>query len=118
MNYSYEGLLLGRTAIAPTCRPAGSTGEPGGWVYFTHPLSFEAFLAEVAQNNLEYAAQRYNVSIAQAQIARAKVFPNPTLAAGSSRDISGQNMPSSLSLGITQTFLDRREAPRRDRSRG
>jgi len=68
-------------------------------------LSFESFLAEVARNNLEYAAQRYNVSIAQAQIARAKVFPNPTLAAGTWQDITGQNMPSTFTLGVTQTFL-------------
>jgi cobalt-zinc-cadmium efflux system outer membrane protein len=59
----------------------------------------------VAQNNLEYAAQRYNVSIAQAQIVKAKVFPNPTLGSGYSGDISGQDMPSIINIGITQTFL-------------
>ena len=59
----------------------------------TVPLAFDAFLAEVAQNNLEYAAQRYNVSIAQAQIVQAKVFPNPVLGASGSTDISGQICP-------------------------
>lgn len=75
------------------------------------PLSFEAFLAEVAQYNLEYAAQRYNVSIAQAQVARAMVFPNPTAGAGTFRDISGQQMPSSLSLSVSQTFLTAGKRP-------
>ena len=98
----FLGLLAGllfltpESLIAQTATPASAP---------TIPLSFEAFLAEVAQNNLEYAAQRYNVSIAQAQIARARVFPNPAVAASTFRDISGQSMPSILSLGVTQTFV-------------
>jgi cobalt-zinc-cadmium efflux system outer membrane protein len=92
-------LFLGpRTLMAQT---ADSAGAPAP----SNPLPFEAFLAEVAQNNLEYAAQRYNVSIAQAQIAKAKVFPNPVLGSGYTGDISGNDMPSSFNLGVTQTFL-------------
>jgi outer membrane protein TolC len=98
----FLGLLVGLLFVLPqslTAQTAPAATSPAV------PLSFEAFLAEVAQNNLEYAAQRYSVSIAQAQIARAKVFPNPTLSAGTWQDVTGQNMPSSLSLGINQTFL-------------
>ncbi len=96
------GLLAGLLFIMPQSLTAQTTIPADNPAI---PLSLEAFLAGVAQNNLEYAAQRYNVSIAQAQIARAKVFPNPAMSAGTFRDISGQNMPSNLSLGITQTFL-------------
>ncbi len=49
-------LFLGPQALtAQTAEPAGTT---------TPPLSFSlnAFLAEVAQNNLEYAAQQYVIS--------------------------------------------------------
>ncbi|HUL29850.1 MAG TPA: TolC family protein [Thermodesulfobacteriota bacterium] len=96
------GLLAGlvfsglQALASETAEPAGTTGP-------SHSLSLDTFLSEVAQNNLEYAAQRYNVSIAQAQVAKAKVYPNPTLGMGSS--LSEKDMPSTLNLGITQTFL-------------
>lgn len=98
----FLGFLVGLLFLMPyslNAQTAPAATSP------TVPFPFEAFLAEVAQNNLEYAAQRYNVSIAQAQLARARVFPNPILAAGTWQDVTGQNMPSSLNLGVTQTFL-------------
>jgi len=101
------GLLAGLLFLWPQALTA-QTAEPLGTTAPPLSFSFDAFLAEVAQNNLEYAAQRYNVSIAQAQIAKAKVFPNPTLGSGYSRDVShtsGQELPDSLNVGITQTFL-------------
>jgi cobalt-zinc-cadmium efflux system outer membrane protein len=98
------GLLIGLLFLGPHASTA-QTPEPAGTTTPPLSLSLDAFLVEVAQNNLEYAAQRYNVSIAQAQIAQARVFPNPVLGAGGSTDISGQNMPSNLSLSLTQTFL-------------
>ena len=75
-------LLLGVTepmgvAAAPDAEPAGGA------------LSFKAYLAEVAASNLDYAAARYNVSIAAAQLVAARVFPNPTLNGGTSgRDVT------------------------------
>ena len=42
-------------------------------------ITLAEFLNKVAAANLDYAAQRYNVSIAKAQIAAAKVSPNPTV---------------------------------------
>ena len=98
------GLLTGLLFLESQALTA-QTPEPLSATVSPRSLSFDAFLAEVAQNNLEYAAQRYNVSIAQAQVAQARVFPNPVLGAGGSRDFSGQDMPSSLGLSLTQTFL-------------
>ena len=40
-------------------------------------LTFNQFLYQVSQNNLEYAAEKYNVNISEAAIELAKVFPNP-----------------------------------------
>jgi cobalt-zinc-cadmium efflux system outer membrane protein len=98
----FLGLLAGLLFLSPhslTAQTAAPASAP------TIPFSFEAFLTEVAQNNLEYAAQRYNVSIAQAQIVKARVYPNPVLGTGFWGDVSGQDMPSVFNLGITQTFL-------------
>lgn len=98
------GLLAGLLFLRPQVLTA-QTAQPPSATVPPISLSFDAFLAEVAQNNLEYAAQRYNVSIAEAQVAQARVFPNPVLGADGSRDISGQNMPSILGVSLTQTFL-------------
>jgi len=51
-------------------------------------LTFTAFLSEVVAGNLDYAAQRYNVSLAEAAVAAAKEFPNPTLQFGGDRDMT------------------------------
>ncbi|HVM96470.1 MAG TPA: TolC family protein [Candidatus Acidoferrales bacterium] len=70
-------------------------------------ITFDEFLDEVVANNLDYAAQRYNVSIAEANITAASVFQNPTLALGGVRDVSHsghERMPDSLNGSLTQTF--------------
>ncbi len=45
-------------------------------------LTFATYLQRVGQANLDLAAQRASVSIAQAQISVAKVFPDPQVTAG------------------------------------
>jgi outer membrane protein, heavy metal efflux system len=78
---------------------AGAAGEP---------LSFKAYLAEVAASNLDYAAARYNVSIAEAQLVAARVFPNPTLNGGTAgRDVTHHGElrePANDDAGVTQTI--------------
>src|SRR5258708_27091331 len=55
----------------------------------TVELTFREFMSEVAASNLDYAAQRYNVSIAEAQLAIAKLFlPNPTVQFGYGQDVT------------------------------
>lgn len=79
----------------------------------TGGLTHGAFLAELAQHNLELAAQRFNVSIAEAQIAVAKVFPDPSLTVGvSSVDVAGQGSPtvSTVGLGVTVELGGKRSA--------
>jgi hypothetical protein len=98
------GLLAGLLLLGPGA-PCSQAENPADAPISSNTLSLEAFLAEAAQKILEYAAQRYNVSIAQAQITKARVCPNPTLGTGAWKDVSGQDMPSIFSLGIIQTFL-------------
>jgi outer membrane protein, heavy metal efflux system len=70
-------------------------------------LRLDAFLAEVLHNNLDYAAQRYNVDVAQAAIVGAKMFPNPSVQLGSFTDINNrgsQRLPGTMGGMFTQTF--------------
>ena len=67
-------------------------------------MTLAEFLSKVASANLDYAAQRYNVSIAKALIAAAKVSPNPTANFAWTGDVSGRNQASIYSGGISQTI--------------
>jgi outer membrane protein, heavy metal efflux system len=83
----------------------------------TEELTYEAFIREVVEANLDYAAQQFNVDIAQAQLAAAKLLPNPSLGLDGTRDLTFHNrhgsgtddkpallrQVESRSIGITQT---------------
>jgi cobalt-zinc-cadmium efflux system outer membrane protein len=96
-------LLAGGAATAATTVTAASDAGAAG-----EPLSFKAYLAEVAASNLDYAAARYDVSIAEAQLVAARVFPNPTLNGGTAgRDVTHhgeQREPANDDAGVTQTI--------------
>ena len=88
---------------APAAGAAENAAEGGG-----SALSLRDFLAEVAASNLDYAAARYNVPIAEAQVMIARVFQNPTLSGGTAgRDITDrgdQKEPANNDLGVAQTL--------------
>ncbi|STC92873.1 hypothetical protein [Chryseobacterium carnipullorum] len=42
-------------------------------------LNFASYLSEVREKNLNYAAQKYNVSMTEASILTAGLFPDPQL---------------------------------------
>ena len=68
-------------------------------------MGFEAYLSQVGSANLELAANRLNVPIAAAQIALARVFPEPVLSLGvPSVDISSNGSPISYEVGLSQTI--------------
>ena len=50
--------------------------------FYQLKLSFPTYLKMVAQNNLGYAAEKFKVSIAEADALSAKVFPDPELSFG------------------------------------
>jgi outer membrane protein, heavy metal efflux system len=55
------------------------------------PLTWPMFIHEVLAANLDYAAARYNVDMAVADAAAAKLLPNPTLSLSGDRDLSFHN---------------------------
>ena len=68
----------------------------------TSNLTLRQFINEVARSNIDLAAQRYIVSIAQAQLVATRVSPNPTLSVGGTRDVSNKQQPSSENGGLSQ----------------
>ena len=70
-----------------------------------YPIAFQEFVQEVELSNLDLAAQRYNVSIAEAQLVAARVYPNPTLQFGYNGDVSHQKQASNYAGGLSQTIL-------------
>ncbi len=48
--------------------------------YKSHPVSLSGFLSGVAKGNLGYIANQFNVSIAEAGLKAARVFPDPEVA--------------------------------------
>lgn len=101
----YVFLLLGVALLgaARAAEMATASVEVGK----AEQITFETFLAEVLANNLDYAAERYNVSIAETLQVAARVFPNPQLEFSGERDVTyhgSERMPGARGIGITQTF--------------
>jgi outer membrane protein, heavy metal efflux system len=68
-------------------------------------LHFGGYMTLVLRNNLDLVAQRFNVPVAEAQIAVAKIFPDPTLTAGlASIDVSRVGAPTSTTVGVSETI--------------
>ena len=47
--------------------------------YIEKPIDFNTYLALIVNNNLEYAAEKFNVDIAEANVKSAHAFPDPEL---------------------------------------
>lgn len=95
-------IAIALTLIFISLARAETNSVPG-----TNELTFTAFLDEVAAANLDYAAQRYSVSIAQAAVAAAKAFQNPTLQFSGARDVThsgSELMPGTYGASLTQTI--------------
>ena len=70
----------------------------------TTKLTLNQFLELVFAENLDLAAQHFNVSIAQAELIAARVSPNPTASFAGARDVSNKQQPSSENGGLSQTI--------------
>ena len=67
-------------------------------------LKFNEYMDLVGKHNLDYAAERYEVSKAEAAIEIAKVFPDPNLSFGISQDHNGhQTTGNGISAGLDQS---------------
>jgi len=101
-----------------TTVPAVATARAESAGAVVREIAFDEFLREVLAGNLEYAAQRYNVDIARADAAAARLWPNPTLSLDVTRDLSfhgktaldgngrsvSQTLPETSSVGLTQAL--------------
>jgi len=63
------------------------------------PITFEKYLLEVANSNLEYLSQQHNVKIADAEITIQKMFPDPELAFEAVNEIFSLELSYTLELG-------------------
>ena len=71
------------------------------------PISLEDYLSKVASSNLAYAAQRYNVPIAETVVAASMLFQNPVVQFGAARDLTyngSQRQNGYYQYLISQTF--------------
>ncbi len=73
--------------------------------YNREVVDFNSYLAIVGSNNLNYAAEKFNLNVAQAQIEFAKIFPDPVLEVGTYNN--GQQRLQTgygATMGITRTI--------------
>jgi outer membrane protein, heavy metal efflux system len=93
--------IAGLMTLAPSTRGEPlAAAQPERGLDAT-PFTLDSYLRTVTAGNLDLAASRLNVSIAQAQVAIAKVFPDPQMTAGLAQfDVSRQGNPTATVLGI------------------
>ena len=73
-----------------------------GITYKDNPLTLAQFLTGVMKGNLEYIAGQFNVSIAEAELKAAKVFPDPEVSIGySNNEDRTLRMGQSIEAGIS-----------------
>lgn len=61
------------------------------------PLTFDEYLNNVKNSNIDYLAEKYNVDIAEANVKAAKVFPDPELSVGYANN---QNWDLRMGYGV------------------
>ena len=65
------------------------------------PISLSNYLSNVSKGNLEFIANQFNVSIAEAELKAAKVFPDPEISLGySNNEDKRLQMGQSVESGI------------------
>ena len=80
-------------------------GSAGAAALGGREATFSEYLTAVLRENLDLAAQRAGASATEAQLAVAKVFPDPQLSAGvGTLDLPGRGAPLTTSLGVSGTI--------------
>lgn len=70
-----------------------------------HEISFRNFISQVEEANLDLAAHRYNIPIAQMQVLAAHIYPDPVIDGLWGGDISHQAQPTTYAANLSQTIL-------------
>lgn len=82
------------------------------------PISFDAYLEQVREKNLTYAAEKLNMSIADADISAAKVFNDPSLSVEYAyNDDKRMEMGQGISAELSKTFSPGKRSARIDLAR-
>ncbi len=93
---------LAVTPAAPGALPEVPSAPSGEAV---RQIQLRGFLKEVLETNLDLAASRFGVSIAEAQLSLARLVPDPQLTAGiDSMDLTDQKLPTTTVVGLSQTI--------------
>lgn len=73
--------------------------------FFYRVLSYREYLNKVLSNNLEYASEKFKISIADARIEAASIFENPSIEIDYAQNREENNYKSnSLTAEISKTF--------------
>ncbi|MEG1564172.1 MAG: TolC family protein [Bacteroides sp.] len=76
-----------------------------GWAQVKQTVSLTDYLKEVSAKNLAFAAEKLNLSIAEANVRAAKVFNDPTLSVEyANNDDHRIQMGQGYSVGLSRTF--------------
>jgi cobalt-zinc-cadmium efflux system outer membrane protein len=86
--------------IAALVSPTAAIGQTA-----SRPIHLQEFLDLVSQTNLQLAATRFNITVADAQITLARLRPDPQLGGGiAALDLTSQNLPTATTYGLSQTI--------------
>ncbi|WP_102409367.1 TolC family protein [Parabacteroides bouchesdurhonensis] len=86
-------------SVMLTVTVTGLRAQTGGLSGDGQKMTFDLYLNRVGKQNLEYLANRLNVSVAEAEIIAAKVLPDPSLDFEGSKDTYTLGLSYSLELG-------------------
>ena len=92
-------ILVGLCSQIQIARSQGDT------IILKSPLKFKSYMDLVGNHNLDYAAERFEVNKSEAAIEMARVFPDPNLTIGVTRDREGQlDTGHGISSGLDATI--------------
>src|SRR5699024_1653866 len=79
MMWTHKTFKIGITAMVFALSFSGFSQNSLESKKKDYTLSYSDFINKLADQNLGYAAEQYNISIAEAEIEAAKIFPDPEL---------------------------------------
>lgn len=69
------------------------------------PLSYRQYMEKVVEGNLEYAAERLNVNVSEAEVTAAKVFNDPNLSVSYfNNENNSLRMGEGVEVELSKTF--------------
>jgi outer membrane protein, heavy metal efflux system len=79
--------------------------EPLPGLPTSYKITFREFMEYLLNSNISLAAQRFNISIAQAQLKAARTYPDPAFQSGYAGDVSDEKQVTDYSGQLSETIL-------------